>query len=421
MRTTSTVRRIVSLSLLAAVATGGLAACGKKDNEREELLDAVRRTQRLSSQYIYSDERFDNPLANTNGGRLEVQGIREDDFRFKARVLFNDADGFDEVVADDLLAMRMLDPTRLTPLVNKERAASSDLSTEVAGVNSLQALESRRWVIDEAAAPSITSGARSEAELGRDPVLDALTALAYVERAIEQSFGVNKFDPDDLSPAFSRSEDTFPKPSQDSQIERYDLLRPFLPPPGTQSGSGDIALPQTQHFRRMAVYVKDDRVVQVRESVDLLGKKLDDFIKYYRTFLKENKVSGQIIQAFEEFARRRPTVVEDEPAYGRMLLYQLNLGLQGLGETPVLVRNMSIDLRQLGGAITVDLPQTDVIKGNLDFLVVSDRGKEKPKAAGAAGAGGRSTGTNTGTGGGTGDTGGTGGAGDTGGAGAGGG
>jgi hypothetical protein len=41
----------------------------------------------------------------------------------------------------------------------------------------------------------------------------------------------------------------------------------------------------------------------------------------------------------------------------------------------VLIRNMTLDFRDLGGNVKVDLPQEEAVKGNLDFLSVTDSGK----------------------------------------------
>ena len=105
-------------------------------------------------------------------------------------------------------------------------------------------------------------------------MIEARAALAYVGQAGNESLEVKRFDPEDLSPVYNRSEDTFPRPSRDSGVIRYDFRRPPLPAVSAAAGSGaggQGAYPAAKHFRRMAVYVKDGLIIQVREAIDLQG------------------------------------------------------------------------------------------------------------------------------------------------------
>jgi hypothetical protein len=364
-------------ALLAAVLVAlTLGACGDRVDDRDRLLRYVAATSRLPARYVYVDERFADESLGIEARRTEVQGLREDDFRFKARVLFNGNDGFDEVVADDTLAMRFLDPTTINAFVNKEQAAKVDLKTDREGVGVVEALRSRRWVVDKSAAPSITAGTRDVEDLGKDPVLDALTALQYVEQAVREAAGVERWSEDDLSPAYSASEDDFPKPEDGSGVIRYDLVRAPLPPASNLTGRDEDSFPSTKHFRRMSIYVKDERVIQVIEKVDLRGKKLDDFIRYNRAVLRANQVPAEVQAAFDEAVKLRPESATEEIAFGQGILAGLNITLRAVGNDPVLVRNMRLDFRDLGGVIKVDLPlDEEVIGAELDFLVVTDNGK----------------------------------------------
>lgn len=379
-----TVKRVIAIAVVAAVALM-LPACGKRRDDRDRLLDYIDATQRLSARYVYVDERFDDVITGARGRKMEVQGLREDDFKFKARVLFDGNDGFDEVVADDTLAMRFLDPSTLGPFVNKDQLTKVDTKTDIDGVSVLDVLRSRRWVLDASAAPSITVGARKASELGKDPVLDALTALQYVEQAINEAASVKRWSEDDLSPAYSSSEEDFPKPAGGSGVRRYDLVRPALPPAVNRTGRDENAFPTTKQFRRMAVYVKDNRVIQVREKVDLRGKRLDDFISYTRAFLKANDVGPREREQFEAGVKRRPKDPRAEIVFGRAMLAGLNVRLSSLGVDPVLVRNMTLDFRDLGGDVKVELPQEETVKGNLDFLSVTDSGKATAQNTGSGG------------------------------------
>jgi len=379
------------VAVLVALAVVTLPACGERRDDRDRVLDYLRATQRLAARYVYVDERFDNVITGARGRKTEVQGLREDDFKFKARVLFNGDDGFDEVVADDTLAMRFLDPATLAPLVNKDQLAKVDLETEIEGVSVLDVLRSRRWVLDKSAAPSITVGARKASELGKDPVLDAITALQYVEQAVHEAQAIERWSEDDLDPAYSSSEEDFPKPSEGSGVRRYDLVRPALPAAVNRSGRDENAFPTTKQFRRMAVYVKDNRVIQVREKIDLRGKRLDDFINYNRAVLKANDVDPRARAQFDAGVKLRPKDPRREIEFGRTILAGLNITLNSLGVDPVLIRNMTLDFRDLGSNVKVDLPQEETVSGNLDFLSVTDSGKAAAQTGSTGGGSSAST------------------------------
>lgn len=377
------IRKTIGLVAVAALACA-LPACGEPDEHKDDLLAAIARTERLSFKFSYLDERPPEVIttARAPATKFRVQGLVEDDFRFKARVDYDDAGAFDEVVIDDTLAMRFIEPRRLNPLINKEKVSPESTTTEIAGVSSLDVLQSRRWVLDESGAPSITGGTGSERVLGRDPVLDAISVLEYVARSVDSALTVDRFDPDTVSPAFSSSEDVFPEPESGSGVTRYDLRRPALPPPSQQAGgTGESGTPSTRHFRRMAVYVRDGRVIQVREVIDLRGKFLDTVIKYVRTYAKENGATEQELAPFEQLVEETP---DEELSY--LVLQALNIGLQASGDDPILVRTMTADLRDLGDPVDVALPATDVVKGSLGFLIVSDKGKATESTEGGSGA-----------------------------------
>jgi hypothetical protein len=366
------ITRVLGVGIVGLVLAGGLGACGDKEELRDEVLAALRRTDTLSYKFVYVDDR---PAATFPGAPppqpdIEVQGLVQDDFRFKARVAMNKVPSFDEVVDDDLLAMRFLEPGRLEPLVNKSKLAEADTKTDVEGVDSLAALQSRRWVIDETAAPSVTVGRVREASLGQDPVLDSITVLTYVEAAIREAFAVEEYSADDVAPAYSSSEDDFPKPQEHSGVTRYDLRRPKLPPPGQQAGLSTNGRPQTRHFRRMSIYVKDGRVIQVREAVDVKGRFLKDVLKYAKTYAKVSGASTKDIAEFEAAIKAAPLAQQ-----GSLVLEGLSLALSSTGDEPILQRRMTLDLRDLGKVVVVDLPTQDVVKGGLGYLIVTAQGK----------------------------------------------
>ena len=379
-------RRRLLLVLATALVAAGIGACGDREEVREEVLAALRRTESLSYRYVYRDQRPDAVLPQAPKARpdVEVQGLVEDDFRFKARVAFDGVEAYDEVVSDDLLAMRFREPARLSQLVNKDQLAKADTTTDLEGVDSLTALRSRRWVVDEAAAPSVTVGRVRADAIGDDPVLDSITVMAYVETAIREAMTVEEFSEDDLTPTYSSTEDSFPKPEEGSGVTRYDLRRPKLPPPGASASAGESGRPETRHFRKMAIYVKDGRVISVREEIDVRGRYLEEVVKYAKTYARAGGATDESIAAFEEALDTLP--VEQ---HGTYVLEVLNLGLATSGDDPILQRTMQLELADLGEEIAVDLPTDNVVKGGLGFLIVSSKGKvdeDAPPADGATAA-----------------------------------
>jgi hypothetical protein len=363
--------------LLVAAVAMVLPACGQRDEGIRELRAAIARTNRLPQRFVYS--------VRTPTGATEVRGLVEDDFRFKARVSFNGTPAYDEVVDDDVLAVRFIDPARIQPFVDKQHRG--DLPTDREGVTVLDALRSRRWVLDGGGAPAVTAAA-AVVPKGRaatrvvDPVLEARSVLTYVGQAGTESFEVKRFDPDTLSPVYNSSEDTFPRPAQGSGVIRYDFRRPFLPAvssAGAGGPGGEESFPEAKHFRRMAVYVKDGIIIQVRENIDLRGKSLDDFIKYQRAFIREAKLPARVRQQYELLVRETP---RDE--LSTKLLLFLNTTLEQAGIDPIPVRQMVFDLRDAGEPIQVALPEGEIITGSLEQLTISGRAETETTAGSSA-------------------------------------
>jgi hypothetical protein len=361
-----------ALALLALGVAVTLPACKNRDQQIKELRAAITRTEHLANRFVYT--------VTTPDGTTDVRGIVEDDFRFKARVTMNNATAYDEVVNDDSLAVRFADPSRLAGFLSQEKPEAAQAPTDFTGVTVSQALNARRWVLDRQGAPAVAEAAAADARLGADPVLDALTVLDYIRRASNDAFGVKRFDPDSLDPVYRSSEDNFPKPQKGSGVARYDFERPFLPPVSAAGQGGESAFPQSKHFRRMAVYVKDGRIIDVREAIDLRGRGLTDFIKYERALLKEAKVPKAVLDEFDK-------LVVDTPAaqLATELLQFLNELLTSAGLSPINIRQMSLELRDLGTEQQVDLPDENVIRGSLAVLTLSRREKTDQKTGGGAG------------------------------------
>jgi hypothetical protein len=356
------VRRIASIVVLAAVVTTSLTGCGSKERSGEKEVNAAIAATRLEPlRFVYSVSAAKNAF--------QVQGLVEDDFRYKARLVRDSAPVVDEVVNDDAIAVRFAQPTSIGAFVDDTQRQSADLKTDLNGVNVIDVLRARRWVLDPVGAPLLTSSARSGREIDKDPIFDALGVLSYVEQAMQEADEVHRWDKDDLNPAYRASEDVFPQPSKDSGVKRYDLRRPPLPAIGGTGASAADSVPQAKHFRKMAIYVKDGRVIRVMERIEITGKAGDDFIGYLKRFGKQAGVSdAELKQGIADLKGMNDKQRSDA------LLQVVSIFLSTSGQAPIQPRIMSIDLRDIGDeGISATLPK-DTIKGSLAILL--NRGKK---------------------------------------------
>jgi hypothetical protein len=359
--------RRIGRTLMAGTALAGLAmlpACGHRETEADIVRAAIRKTRGAVTGINYSDTRGD--------GETSVKLAETDDFRYKAQIVFDGTRGFDEVAYDDTLAVRFVEPGRVGRFLRTDGSEP----TELDGITTFDALKSRRWVLDPSEAPFTAVGSARTSQIGRDPVADAQQALDYVEAAVLEAAGLQRYSPDSISPAYPKSEDDLPKP-QSGEI-RYDLRRPKLPAAAaaTTGAQGEVALPGTKHFRKMAVFVKDGYITHVVEHVGLGGKYLNETIRYMRNLLRDAKAPKEIRSQFEKVVSQgRPDAL---PA---RILEFVNLGLKFVGEDPVLIRNMSLEISRDDTSVHVDLPTQDVVKGDLSGLIFSRAAKAAELAA----------------------------------------
>lgn len=362
--------RVFFLVVLLAVVASGLTGCAKEKTGVKEVERAIEATRLQPLRFVYS--------VSTPKAAFQVQGLVEDDFRYKARLVRDDAPVFDEIVNDDAIAVRFAQSKVIGSFVDDSQRSTANLKTDLGGINVIDVLRARRWVLDPVGAPSLTSAARSGRDLDKDPVFDALGVLSYVEQAMKEAFDVRKWDPDDLNPAYRASEDVFPQPTRASGVLRYDLRRPFLPPIGGSGGSSATdAVPQLKHFRKMAIYVKDNHVIRVMERIEVTGKAGDDFVSYLKRFAKQAGATDEEIKS--GFAALKKL---NDKQRSDLLLEIVSGVLSATGQAPITPRIMSVDLRDIGdSSIRASLP-TDTIKGSLAVLL--NRGK-KVEAAAASG------------------------------------
>jgi hypothetical protein len=369
----------VLISGLLAVATLGLSGCSKADDAEKQLRAALRNTEKLSNTFLYKETVHDT----TGDHETDVRGLVEDDFRYKARVAEDSKPVLDEVVSDDALAVRFLDPAAIGRFLRKPTkadrggsgvggngagagTAGTTATTSPSGAASgsgpggpsaAELLASRRWVLDPAGAPAAFASAATDRTLGDDPIADARDVFTYVERAIDASGRVVEFNPESLE--YRKDEDPFPPPEPHSGVKRYDLVRPDLPKASQTGGGTNQVTPDARHFRKLSVYVKDKRVIRVLETIDVESR-LKDLAEIYDTKFPADRSKAEL---------------------ARIAVEALNAIRTGQGQDPIRMRDMELSLKDLGTAVKVDMP-TDTTKGSL--AVLENRGRPADAAKGVA-------------------------------------
>jgi hypothetical protein len=354
------IKRVAAIALVMAMAAGS-SACSRRDTEEKKLLGLIDNTAKLSNRYVYQEA--------VAGQSVTVRGLVEDDFRFKARLTLNDKDILDEVVADDALAVRFLEPSVLPQFVSASPSAG--------GVSPLEVLSQRQWVVDSGGAPPVGI-ATDERFAGVDPIVDSLAVLSYAKQGITEGLGVVKFNPESID--YRPAEDPFPTPKAGSGIIRYDVVLPEFPRVDTvaRTSNTDAQFATTSNFRKMSFYVKDKKVIQVRERIAAEGKVLEKFTTYLKAFAR---------QANNTEATKRLTQIIDNfqgDQRAQLLLQAYNLGLSSSGRPPIRFRSMTYELRDLGANVQVALPDGATAAKLDKFGVNAVQQKQAASAAGNA-------------------------------------
>jgi hypothetical protein len=349
-------RRRAVLSIGVAVALVATGACAKRDTTEEKVLGLMDKTSDLSNRFVYAEVR--------SGQKIVVRGLVEDDFRFKARLSVNDQDVVDEVVNDDALAVRFIDTSGLPQFLDTSSSSAA---------SPLEILGQRRWVLDPSGAPPVGISASEEKYAGIDPIIDALAVFSYARQAVTEGSGIDKYNPESID--YRPQEDPFPTPREKSGIDRYDVQAPPFPKTDAvaQSGNAEAAFAQIAQFRKLSVYVKDGKVIQIRERIAAEGKVLDKFGDYMKGFTSE--AGGSARKQVDEVLARY------EGADRAALLLQIyNALLTKAGRTPIRFRTLTYELRDLGAKVAVGLP-TDVAQGDLSTFGVNAVAKQAAEAA----------------------------------------
>ena len=338
--------RAIALLVLVPVAFVGTACGGPDTTAARELRTAMAKTASLSREFVYTE--------SVQGEELEVRGIVEDDFRYKARISVGGAPAVEEVVSDDTIAARFL----ATDAIERFREPNPKVSAGTDPAEVLEVLSSGAWVVDDVGAPPLVRTSQDRRNLGADPVTDALTVFSYIEDAMQFS-PVREFSEFDLD--YRPKEDPFPKPAKGSGVTRYDFVRRPVPRPS--GGAGNQVVPGVNSFRKMSVYVKDGIVLEVREDIDVASR-LDDLSRNYSIDLS------------------RPGLTQGEAV--TIAVDAINAVLRGQGTEPIRVRKMKLALKPVTSGAELAVP--DGTEGDLSVLRGRGRGASAAATSGSSGA-----------------------------------
>lgn len=355
--------RTAAIALLVTILAAVTGACGDRVDDRDRLLQAVRRTSNQPLTFSYREE--------TGGRKLSVEGVVEDDFRYAGRLSLDGTPLFEQVVADDSLGLRVLSPDQLP--------ASALTPTPQAD----EALRGQSWVVDPVGAPALTSAKKRTGPVGgRDILAEAYDYLASVEVAISEAVTVHRYSDEALY--YKPSEDPFPTPAEDSGVTRYDLERPRLPRATDGGGAGAAQrIPAERHFRKLSVYVKDGYVQRVLERV-AFDEKLDDTLDYFESGAQSaggTAVADFVRQARKNLGAGRRASVE------QATLAAMNAARGTFGEDPIEFKNVEVNLRGIGETQPVAIPAEPVEATLTSFFKVV----EEEAADGGAGSDGTGT------------------------------
>ncbi|MEO7804903.1 MAG: hypothetical protein ABIS18_11525 [Actinomycetota bacterium] len=304
------------LAVVALIALTMAPACTTRSEPQKDLLKFLTATQDSSRSFVYEDK-------TKSGGNVVVTGEFQDDLRMHAKVSIDGSDVLEETLSEDAMAVRIFDASKV-PALQFGTVGGSQIVGD--------ALRSGRWVLDyRGAPPLIAPKTKTNAILvGANPVLDSLYIFQYLRKTVEEAALVQVFNKDAIE--YNAKEDPFPPSDRGAGLQRYDLVAPPLPLKSAEGTEG--ASPGTSHFRRMAFYIKGQRLVEVRERIDF---------ESHKDFLRARQGRG--------------------PRHPLTFLKALR---EGKGREPIRVRDMSYRLGRIGDAnVKVALPTSDFLAADL--------------------------------------------------------
>ncbi len=368
----SALRRVaLVLTAVALLASG----CTKNKDDNDEVRALVDVTSPHPYRFIYEVQQ--------EGKAYRVQGLIEDDLRYKLQLSIDGRPALEEVVVDDAVAVRFLAPGLVGTFVDEAVREEADPATDIPGATVLDALGAQRWVVDPVGAPSLLLTAREaggrdvEGDVSDDPLFDARTVLAYI-RSVSERQPWRRYDPESLEPTYRSDEDPFLAPAKGSGVARYDTAVFDLPKVADAGGGSAASFPGYLHMRKMAVYAKHGTIFSAREHTQLTPRQVKDLAKYASSVLEGNAPKEVVADFKRTLSQLPPNKV------GQFLIDGINALRKSAGQPPVRLRDMAFELQDIGAKdIKVALPTDEVVHGSLAIL--RNMGRKPHSSADATG------------------------------------
>ncbi len=306
------IRRTAAV-LAVATLTAGLSGCGSKnDVDLKAVLAAIDASIASPRTFVHIDQGL--------SAKTVVSGEIADSLRYRLLLTVDGTPTWQKVVKDDAVADLFLDPSKVSeyagagsspavqvvsdyqviaPFVPKEvpppAFAQLPKTEPVEPSLALAALQAGKWVLDPEGAPVLPSVGTAAEQLATTPFLRPLLMMQAVRAEVDQTQYqfVKKYNKDDLSPLFKPQDDPFPQP-QDGEI-RYDVGQAPLPVIDAKSRDNRPDPPGDTALRKLAVYVRDGKVVAIRENYDILDR-LEKIAQLYQIPLVLDKSAGTVTQ-----------------------------------------------------------------------------------------------------------------------------
>jgi hypothetical protein len=253
-------------ALVVVVAAASLAGC---NSDRDA--DGKRLTRMLDT--VTSVPHQLTVIQGVGGHQAKVTAIVADSYRYAATLSLDGTPSYQEVVDDEALAARVLAPAGFAAMSAQLRG---QLYQQMAGVSVVHQngqelaqsegpLASGKWVLDSLGAPA-AAGFGSVSSQTSDPITNAINIVDKLRLWQQDSRIVTRFNPESLD--YKAKEDPFPRPVAGEV--RFDLPEQPLPSTSQRSSNGGVKNPPTEsNFRKVAIYVKNNRIVRVLVSIDI--------------------------------------------------------------------------------------------------------------------------------------------------------
>ena len=342
--------RIRLPALLSAITVASVTLAGCQSNEAvyHQVEGDMARTAAMPKQFVW--------IHQTLTGTQSVSAEYQDPYRYDALYSQGGQAAWEEVVRDDAVADRFLDPQAVEGFFASSGSAGSPptVTPGAAGPSStpggtpnvaLAALVARHWVVDPTGAPQLPSVGTEIQSEKTDPFYAALVFLTDIEDLITAAPTpqVRQWRPNDVQPVYKPTDDPFPAPPRG--VTRFDVLQQPLPLLSSSSPGAIPAPPTLANLVKVAIYVRGGRVIEIREVVDPVDQ-LQSLVQNYH------------LQLPRHLDRK------GQEAFAQKVLNQL--GKNSIGP-PIQIGQTVWMASNLGQAFSISLPSGAVV-ANLSVL-----------------------------------------------------